>query len=130
MANEMIKKNNTEEKSTEVINKPYFVPRVDVQYDEKETVIYAEMPGVDDKSVDISLDDKNLIVTGYCQLQIPDGYSLKWQEYKIGNYRKSFLLNEKVETSKISAEMKNGILKIILPVKEKCKPVKIKVKAS
>ena len=130
MANEMIKKNNTEEKSTEVINKPYFVPRVDVQYDEKETVIYAEMPGVDDKSVDISLDDKNLIVTGYCQLQIPDGYSLKWQEYKIGNYRKSFLLNEKVGTSKISAEMKNGILKIILPVKEKCKPVKIKVKAS
>ena len=130
MANEMIKKTNTEEKSTEVENKPYFVPRVDVQYDEKETVIYAEMPGVDDKSVDISLEDKNLVVTGYCQLQIPEGYSLKWQEYKIGNYRKSFLLNEKVETSKISAEMKNGILKIVLPVKEKCKPVKIKVKAS
>ncbi len=60
-------------------------------------------------------------------MQVPEGYTLKWQEYKIGHYRKSFQLNDRIDTAKISAAMKDGILRLTLPIKEKCKPIKIKV---
>ncbi len=125
MKNEIIKEST--EKTEKVENRPFFVPRVDIQYDDKETIILAEMPGVDQKNVEISLENSDLLVTGYCRLEVPDGYNLKWQEYRIGHYRKSFQINDRVDTTKITAVMKDGILKLVLPIKEMCKPIKIKV---
>lgn len=125
MSNELSKVNN--EKDTK--NEAYFIPRVDVSYNEEETVILADMPGVDNEGVDVSIKGDELVVTGQNSVSIPKSFNIKWQEYKLGNYRKSFKMTDTVDTQKISAVMKDGVLKLVLPNKKQSIPVKIKVKA-
>ena len=107
----------------------YYIPKVDISYNEEETVILADMPGVENDGVDVSLNGDELTVTGKNSVNIPDGFNLKWQEYKFGNYRKSFKMTDTVDLQNISATMKDGVLKLILPNQKQSIPVKIKVKA-
>ena len=125
MSNELSKVNQDLENKNEV----YYIPRVDVSYNEEETVIMADMPGVDNDNVDVSIKGDELIVTGKNSINIPQHFNIKWQEYKLGNYRKSFKMTDSVDTQKISAVMKDGVLKLTLPNKKQSIPVKIKVKA-
>ena len=64
------------------------------------------MPGVDSDGVDVSVKDSVLTVTGRCSVSIPESFELKWQEYKMGSYRKSFKMTDKVDVEKISAVLK------------------------
>lgn len=125
MSNEVSKVNKNVDSQNEI----YFVPRVDVSYNEEETLILADMPGVDNDNVEVSINEDELTITGKNNINIPESFNLKWQEYKLGNYRKSFKMTNSVDTQKISAVMKDGVLKLTLPNKKQSIPVKVKVKA-
>lgn len=117
-------------KDDDVKNVSYYIPRVDVSYNEQETLIVADMPGVDNEGVDVSVDGDVLTVTGTTNINIPEGFNLKWNEYKMGNYRKSFKMTESVDVNNISAVMKDGVLQLKLPNKKQAIPLKIKVKSA
>jgi len=50
-----------------------------------------------------------------------------YREYEVGDYKRSFNISNVIEQSKIKAELKNGILKIVLPKAETAKPRKIEI---
>ncbi len=109
---------------------PVYVPATDIYETDAALVVTAEMPGVDEKSVDVSLEDRELSITGTRgDYDIPKGYRLLSHGYSPGSYARKFKILADVDTAKITAKMSNGVLTLELPKADKAKPKKIKVSA-
>jgi len=119
---------NAQEADKEV-KQPVFTPAADI-YEEKDSfTVLADMPGVEQKNIDISLEDNVLTVTGAQSSQDLDNYELMHRGYRTGIYKRSFSLASDVDDAKISAKINNGVLHLTLPKSEKAKPRKIIVES-
>ena len=104
-----------------------FVPTADIFETEPSLTLVLEMPGIEKSNVDVSVEDGVLTVQGRLDFSKYEGLQPLYTEYNIGHYRRSFSLSNKVDQSKISAEMKDGVLTLILPKAEEAKPRRIAV---
>lgn len=107
-----------------------FVPRVDIYETENSVVLLADMPGVDENSVDITLEKNILTINGYADLQAPDNFEPAYAEYRVGNFERTFALSDEVDREQIEATVKNGVLRLVMPKAEAAKTRKIAVKAA
>ena len=109
--------------------RPAFVPRTDIYESNDEIVLVTDMPGVDEDTVDITLEKNVLTVNGFVEATEPEGYTLTYAEYRVGDYQRSFKLSSEIDQDKIDASLKDGVLRLRLP---KVSPTtrKIAVKAS
>ncbi|MBF0486989.1 MAG: Hsp20/alpha crystallin family protein [Nitrospirae bacterium] len=107
-----------------------YTPAVDIVEKTNEIVVTADMPGVDDKTIDITLEKNVLTIYGKVDLDVPEKYRASYVEYGIGDYRRSFTLSEEVDRQRIEATVKNGVLKLVLPKAEAAKTKKIEVRAA
>lgn len=98
--------------------KPAFIPRVDIYETNDAVALIADMPGVDENSVDITLEKNVLTINGYVEPERPEGYSLAYAEYRVGDYQRSFNLSNEIDQEKIEATMKDGVLHLHLPKAE------------
>ena len=110
-------------------DRPVYVPAADIYEDENTFTVYADMPGVNEKSVDITIEDDVLTIIGHQNAVAPDDMKLVYNGYQPGIYRRAFSLGVPVDQKKISASIKNGVLTLLLPKAELAKPRKIEVKA-
>jgi HSP20 family molecular chaperone IbpA len=110
-------------------DRPVYVPSADIYEDGNAVTVYADMPGVNEKNVDITLEDDVLTIIGHQDAQGPDNMELVYQGYTPGIYRRSFTLGVAVDRKKISAKIKNGVLTLVLPKAAEAKPRKISVSA-
>lgn len=106
-----------------------FVPRVDIYETEDTVVLLADMPGVNENSVDITLEKNILTINGYANPQAPDNFEPAYAEYRFGNYERTFALSDEVDREQIEATVKNGVLRLVMPKAEAAKTRKITVKA-
>jgi HSP20 family molecular chaperone IbpA len=106
-----------------------YTPAVDIIERKDDIVVIADMPGVDDKAVDITLEKNVLTIYGRVDADIPEKHTLYMSEYGVGDYQRVFTLTDEVDREKIQATVKNGVLKILLPKAEVVKTKKISVKA-
>ncbi len=104
-----------------------FVPRVDIFENDDAILLYADMPGVDEKSIDIVLEKNILTIEGCVVEESMEGYELSYMEYDVGDYRRSFTLSDAIDRDKIEASVSNGVLKLTLPKAEPAKARKINV---
>lgn len=109
-------------------NRRVFIPRADVYETSETIVVLTDMPGVNDKSIDITLEKNVLTLQGFTHQQV-ENLPLIYCESPEGNYRRVFTLSEEIERDGIQATIKNGVLKIVLPKSAKARAQKIKVKA-
>jgi len=105
-----------------------FSPAIDIIETADELKLYADMPGVDQTTIDITVDKDVLTIRGNVDAIPMAGYELIHQEYESGDYQRTFRLSDSVDQDKISAGYKKGVLELILPKAEKAKPKKIEVK--
>lgn len=106
-----------------------WLPPVDVAETKNEIVVNVEIPGMDPKEFDISLSAGTLTIKGEKKqekAEKEENYHLVEQRY--GTFTRSIPLPQAVESEKISAAYRNGILKIILPKSEEAKKREIKIK--
>lgn len=109
-------------------SRPTYIPLTDI-YDRKDRlVVVADMPGVDENSLNIQLEKGVLTITGHVPELERKGYQLLYSEYDTGDYQRSFSISDEIDTDKIEAAVKNGILTLNLPRAEKVKARKIPVK--
>jgi HSP20 family protein len=106
-----------------------FAPLADVLETPEEIVVLADMPGVDENNLDITLEKNILSIAALVDPPSFEGYSLAYREYASGDYQRSFTLSDEVDRDKISATVKDGLLKLILPKSKFSKARKITVKA-
>lgn len=113
----------------EVTRGVVFTPRVDIYETKDELLLYADMPGVKPGDADVRFENGELVLHGRFTANT-DGRNFLLQEYAVGDFYRAFTITEDIDASKISAEMKNGVLTLHLPKAEAVKPRKIAVKAS
>jgi len=106
-----------------------FVPKADIYETESDFTLLVDMPGVDESSVDITLEKNELTINGDVEPERPEGYSLAYAEYGIGDFQRSFVLSNEIDREKIEASVKNGVLRLVLPKSPAAKSRKISVKA-
>ncbi|HBA85211.1 MAG TPA: heat-shock protein Hsp20 [Verrucomicrobia bacterium] len=111
-------------------DRPILTPATDIYEKEDSILVLCDMPGVDEKNVDIILENDVLTLTGSQTEEEPKGQTLIYRGYWPGIYRRAFQLTTDVDRSKIKATMKNGVLQVVLPKSEKAQPRKIAVEAS
>lgn len=92
-----------------------FIPRVDIYETNDAIAIVADMPGVTPESVDITLERNVLSINGLVEPAYPEGYSLAWAEYRIGDYQRSFTLSQEIDQEHIEASVQDGVLRLHLP---------------
>ncbi len=95
-------------------NRRVYVPKVDILETGGAMVIYADVPGADDKSVEVTLEKNVLTITGKVADQECAGRSLIYSEYDVGDYERAFTISDEVDRDRIDAVVKNGVLKLTL----------------
>ena len=105
------------------------MPRTDIHETPESIVITADMPGVDEKSVDVTLEKNILMIRGSVAPETPEGFSPAYAEYEIGDYQRVFTLSDEIVKDGISAVVKNGVLRLTLPKTAPARTKKIAVTA-
>ena len=104
-----------------------YVPQVDI-YETKEGLwLWADMPGVDEKSLNVHLDNGVLTIEGQVDVTEYDNVSPLYTEYNVGNYVRRFTLSNDVDSDRIVARMQHGVLALEIPKAESAKPRRIAV---
>jgi len=106
----------------------YVTPPVDIYETQEGLVVKADLPGVARDSMDIRVEN-NLLMIRAKAAHVAPGEPI-YREYGLVNFFRQFELNERVDQSKISAELNHGVLTLNLPKAEEAKPRKIDVKVA
>jgi HSP20 family protein len=104
-----------------------FVPTADIYETPEALNVILEMPGVEKSNVDVQVKDGVPRVEGRLDLSKYQGLQPLYTEYNIGHYARTFQLSNKIDQSKITADMQDGVLSLLLPKEEEAKPRTIRV---
>lgn len=96
-----------------------FQPAVDIWETAKALVIEADMPGVQREDVEIDLNDDVLTLSGRVKVNAYAGMTPVYSEYNVGNWYRRFTVGDQIDREKIGAAMKDGVLTVMLPKREK-----------
>ncbi|MCF8024576.1 MAG: Hsp20/alpha crystallin family protein [Desulfobacteraceae bacterium] len=108
---------------------PVFTPAVDICEDQNAIKLMADMPGVQPDDVNIDVRDNTLTLTGEIQPFENSEETDLMIEYEVGQYYRQFTLPELIDQEKIDAQLKDGVLNLVLPKAEAAKPKKIEIKS-
>ena len=93
-----------------------YIPQVDIFSAGDDIVILADMPGVAEEDIDITLEKDVLTINGFVSdVEGPQGYELAHGEYGIGDYQRSFTLPDEADRDNIEASLSHGVLRLTLP---------------
>ena len=120
-------KQEVEKKQEGTVPGRIFVAVADIFETDQALTVVLEMPGVNKDSVDVRVENDLLSVEGRVDFSNYAGLQPVYTEYNVGNYARSFQLSSKIEQDAISAELKDGVMTLVLPKAERAKPRKIKV---
>jgi HSP20 family protein len=104
-------------------------PRTSVFEDEDGLTLVADVPGLREGDLELSLDKDVLSLSGERKLAVPEGHTVHRQERRGTRFQRQFTLPYKVAADGLSAELKDGVLTVKLPKAPEAKPRKIAVKA-
>jgi HSP20 family protein len=104
-------------------------PAINIWVNDDSQVVSAEMPGVRVEDIDISVDGDTLTISGELGSdEVPEGAYVHRKERGFGKFSRTIQLPYPVDTEKVEASLKHGILNITLPHVEAVKPKKIAIK--
>lgn len=109
-----------------------WVPPVDIKETENELIFKADVPDIEMKDIDLSMENGTLTLRGERHFETTDKKDGGWHrvERSYGKFERVFTLPETVDVEHVKADYKNGTLTITLPKKEIAKPRQIKVQVS
>ncbi len=102
-------------------------PNVDILEKEDGLWLWADLPGVDEKSIEVELDDGVLTISGHVATDDYEHLTPVYTEYNVGNLAHRFRLSSTIDGSKIKARMSHGVLELQLPKVEEAKPRQIAI---
>lgn len=94
-----------------------------------EILVIADVPGADEKTVDVTLEKSVLTIYAYPPVETVEDYSLTYGEYGVGDFERKFTIPQDIDHEKIEAKVKNGVLTLHLPKAGPAKARKIEVRA-
>lgn len=107
-----------------------FAPKVNVRDSEKEIHISAELPGMDEKNIQLDLSNDGLTITGEKKLEEEEtGKNFYRLERSYGNFNRFIPLPENLQREKATASYKKGVLNVVIPKQPQATPTKLEIKS-
>jgi HSP20 family molecular chaperone IbpA len=94
------------------------VPAVDIFEDAHQITVQAEIPGVSRDKLDIHADRNGLVIEGGMEINMPAGMAALYADLQTTRYRRSFVLSGELETERIEASLKDGLLTVRIPKRD------------
>ena len=126
--NRFVRESYSPEGPEEALTTTNFAPPVDIYEDEHNITLKMEVPGIDEKDIDVRIENNTLIVHGERKFEKEEKEeNYRRVERQYGSFTRSFTLPSAVDTGQVSANYDKGVLKISLAKKAEAKPKQIKV---
>jgi HSP20 family molecular chaperone IbpA len=103
------------------------LPPTDVIEDSDGITLYADLPGVPKDKLNLQVEADTLTIEGEVSLDLPEGMESSHAEVGVPRYRRVFTLSRELDASKVSAELKDGVLKLRIPKAEHAQPRRIEI---
>ncbi|MFZ5547189.1 MAG: Hsp20/alpha crystallin family protein [Pseudomonadota bacterium] len=103
------------------------LPRVDVYEDERGITLLADLPGVPREQLEIKVDGETLTIEGALSPAMPAGLQPAYVEVRVPRYRRAFTLSRELDSARIEANLKDGVLNLRIPKQEHAQPRRISV---
>jgi HSP20 family molecular chaperone IbpA len=116
------------ENTAEDSQKLLFNPPIDIYETENGLVLYADLPGVSTDGLDLQVQDNRLALFGRVGTDA-EPLTVLHEEYKVGDFLRSFILSDEVDHDNITARLNNGVLRVELPRHQRAEPRRIDVSA-
>lgn len=129
MANIAKREHRGELATAEPVRTITYSPRVDILETADELTLYADMPGVRPEDLDIRFENGELTIHAKVAAR-PEKGEFLLREYGVGDFYRTFSISEEIDSDKITAELKQGVLVLHLPKREAVKPKRITVKTA
>lgn len=112
-----------------VTNHPTITPPIDIHDGPEGLTLEADLPGANESNLTIQLEHNVLTLDARIDEPNPDGARLIHQEFPVGDYHRSFILSDDVDRDRITAELKDGVLKVFLPKADRARARRIEIKS-
>ncbi len=109
---------------------PTFRPDVDIVEQKDAFVVVADLPGVDERHVDVRLENGLLSIDAALASEPEGSWTPLYAEYRLGGYQREFRLSEAIDADAIEAQMSDGVLEVRLPKTRRDQPRRIDVQGS
>lgn len=107
-----------------------WMPAVDIREEAERFILTADVPGVDPKDIEITMENGILTIKGERkQEQVNEGDNYRRVERQYGSFYRRFSLPDTADADRITASSKNGVLEVVIPKSEEVKPKRIAVSA-
>lgn len=106
-----------------------YTPPIDIHEGPDGLILEADLPGATEQNLIIQLEDNVLGLYSKIESPVPEGAQLVHEEYRLGDYRRSFILSDEVDRDRITAELKNGVLRLFLPKAQLSRTRRIEIKS-
>ena len=106
---------------------PTILPPVDVVEDTGGITVYADLPGVPRERLNVHVDGEVLAIEGEIAVEMPRELEATHIEVSLPRYRRVFSLSKELDTGRLAAELKHGVLTVRIPKAEHAKPKRINV---
>lgn len=105
------------------------LPAVDVYEDESGITLLADMPGVPRDQLELKVEGDALSIEGAVRALTPEGLEAVYAEVRVPRYRRSFTLSRELDSARIDASLKDGVLTLRIPKQAHAQPRRIAVQA-
>jgi HSP20 family protein len=105
------------------------LPTVDITEDSEGITLKADLPGVARENLDVSVEGDTLTIEGRVRLGEAASMRSVYAEVSVDRYRRSFLLSRDLDTARIDAQVRGGVLTLTVPKREQAKPRRIEVRS-
>jgi HSP20 family molecular chaperone IbpA len=106
------------------------MPPVDVVEDSSGITLCADLPGVPKEKLSLQVELDTLTIEGEVSLAVPEGMEASYAEVNVPRFRRAFTLSKELDTGKVSAEFKHGVLTLRIPKAEHAQPRRIPINVS
>ena len=103
------------------------LPAVDIFENESGITVQADMPGVSKDRLDVHIDSDTLSIEGRAVIPMPEGMDALHADIRSTHYQRSFSLSRELDTDRIEAGLKDGVLTLRIPKREEHRPRRIEV---
>src|SRR5690349_5416719 len=111
-------KREIQHKQESTVSSRQFMPVTDIFETDQALTLVVEMPGVKKENVDVHVENDVLTIRGRIDFSNYEGLQPVYTEYNVGDYARSFQLSSKVDQSKIKAQLRDGVMTLVLPKAE------------
>jgi HSP20 family protein len=106
-----------------------FTPPIDIHEGPEGLLLEADLPGATEQNLQVQLEDNVLSLYARIDARPHEGARVLHEEYSLGDFQRSFILSDEVDRERITANLKDGVLRLFLPKAERARVRRIEIKA-